>query len=779
MHLNHWQSQIAVGNDGTGFVQSQSPTPNLFRQDRQLSLGEFQEQQVVHQEEQVPPHQVQLHNFESRPLLPTHPPNLSRPDAAMGWNAMAATAASTTHSPGWWISQEISYPNHQSFDRDLSPYTLAKSPWEDTSTTTGPASDIGTGTTSRKRSITTVALDNGNNNADKSTESIEGHTDCDPNNNAKRSIRSERKRELEKQRRLDLNERYNTLITVLSRIEKEDEQRDMQPSNQDEERAQSGSSESDPSEQGNGTEKSPSTTQSETGPQENSARTAAAMTSAARLEHKRLFPTHISSSNRADLIARTVSHLALYGRIRKQQESTIRSLKDKLKEMERNRAENERKLKDIEGYGGGAAAATMAQPLAIPLSATVGDGGKDTTVKSKPELESVDGHSPSPSVESMIVGRQQQQQQQRLYAVYPHAYAVDGCPAILQHDDEGIPVPSGGNVVNGPTTTITPSSSSRIEIIIVCECRAPRSPRRGYSGDDESIDANKPDPRRKPGIGNYTKPKLENMFAAIKAILPVEGEDWDDVADLHAKQYPGRDAESICNKCNRLNQKMAPTGYPNMRWDCCCTSTVQLPPEDTCSDAHPCATLRPPLQAKELKELIDDKAFIVKGEDRYDAERNEFTPPPPPTGAAVTTQPVPLLLGQPTQPTQPEEVTQFEVTTQQSKVAELTPTSTITSSSKKRHYNCKANNKSKMRNDKADEERKIVADEHRKKVLLQTLLAQLTSGGGGGRGVGCTTSPITPQVGTPQVTNVTYAEGKIAAEEGKLKRKVNSLQHRN
>eukprot|EP00536_Pseudo-nitzschia_multiseries_P005382 jgi/Psemu1/12461/gm1.12461_g len=40
------------------------------------------------------------------------------------------------------------------------------------------------------------------------------------------------------------------------------------------------------------------------------------------------------------------------------------------------------------------------------------------------------------------------------------------------------------------------------------------------------------------------------------------------------------------------------------------------------------------------------------------------------------------------------------------------------------------------------------------------------SGGSSGRGL---SGPITPQVTTPQVTNVT--------EGGKLKRKVNSLQH--
>eukprot|EP00536_Pseudo-nitzschia_multiseries_P015924 jgi/Psemu1/44299/gm1.44299_g len=56
---------------------------------------------------------------------------------------------------------------------------------------------------------------------------------------------------------------------------------------------------------------------------------------------------------------------------------------------------------------------------------------------------------------------------------------------------------------------------------------------------------------RKSGIGNYTNKAelLENMFAAIsRAIL--------DVADLHAKKFPGRDADSpIGNKFNRLHHR--------------------------------------------------------------------------------------------------------------------------------------------------------------------------------------------------------------------------------
>eukprot|EP00536_Pseudo-nitzschia_multiseries_P001195 jgi/Psemu1/2718/gm1.2718_g len=146
---------------------------------------------------------------------------------------------------------------------------------------------------------------------------------------------------------------------------------------------------------------------------------------------------------------------------------------------------------------------------------------------------------------------------------------------------------------------------------------------------------------RKAGIGNYTKPELENL-----------------------------------NKYIRLYRKKMPTGDLIKLWDV--------------------------KQAKEIKYLIGDRASILNGEERFDLETGEFVPadddqepsdPPPiplcqPTQLTqATTQstqgtPPALLLGQPTQPTQIDEVT------------ELTSTSTIsggvtTSSNKKRAYNCK------------------------------------------------------------------------------------------
>eukprot|EP00536_Pseudo-nitzschia_multiseries_P004067 jgi/Psemu1/9171/gm1.9171_g len=106
---------------------------------------------------------------------------------------------------------------------------------------------------------------------------------------------------------------------------------------------------------------------------------------------------------------------------------------------------------------------------------------------------------------------------------------------------------------------------------------------------------------RKAGIGNYTKAKLENMFAAIRAILPCGREDWDNVADVHAEKFPGRDTESIRNKFNRLHRKKAPTGNPTMRWGI--------------------------KEAKELFQMIGDKACIIDGEDIYEIETDDFTPP--------------------------------------------------------------------------------------------------------------------------------------------------------
>eukprot|EP00536_Pseudo-nitzschia_multiseries_P001090 jgi/Psemu1/2468/gm1.2468_g len=46
---------------------------------------------------------------------------------------------------------------------------------------------------------------------------------------------------------------------------------------------------------------------------------------------------------------------------------------------------------------------------------------------------------------------------------------------------------------------------------------------------------------RKAGIGNYTRAELVNMFAAIRAVMPAGTDDWDDVTDLHAEKFPGRD----------------------------------------------------------------------------------------------------------------------------------------------------------------------------------------------------------------------------------------------
>eukprot|EP00536_Pseudo-nitzschia_multiseries_P014811 jgi/Psemu1/40201/gm1.40201_g len=169
---------------------------------------------------------------------------------------------------------------------------------------------------------------------------------------------------------------------------------------------------------------------------------------------------------------------------------------------------------------------------------------------------------------------------------------------------------------------------------------------------------------RKAGIGNYTKPELENLFRCLRSILPIGPEEWDAVASLHAEKYPGRDTDSIRNKYIRLYRKKMPTGDPIKSWDV--------------------------KQAKEIKYLIGDRASILNGEERLDLKTGEFVPadddeepfdPPPiplcqPTqltqattqstqGTTQSTQGTPpaLLLGQPTQPTQIDEVTELTSTT--------------------------------------------------------------------------------------------------------------------
>lgn len=79
-----------------------------------------------------------------------------------------------------------------------------------------------------------------------------------------------------------------------------------------------------------------------------SAEATAAIIMAARKEFKKKFPCFISPSNRADLIARTVSHLGRFGDIHLQQRDTIRVLQKKLDAINAAKEESLASLQHIE-----------------------------------------------------------------------------------------------------------------------------------------------------------------------------------------------------------------------------------------------------------------------------------------------------------------------------------------------------------------------------------------------------------------------------------------------
>jgi hypothetical protein len=160
---------------------------------------------------------------------------------------------------------------------------------------------------------------------------------------------------------------------------------------------------------------------------------------------------------------------------------------------------------------------------------------------------------------------------------------------------------------------------------------------------------------RRTGRTNYTREEMTNFLDIMEGVLPIGGEEWDEVFQQHSVLYPGRDINSLRRKYGALYRKGIPTGDPN------------CPPEVR--------------QAKRVKYKIGDKANIGDGEEEYDLEGGTFAPnnddeddedadapppvPPPfePAGDGV--------LAQRTPPTQTQTQTQEDVS-----VARTPPPST-------------------------------------------------------------------------------------------------------
>jgi hypothetical protein len=126
------------------------------------------------------------------------------------------------------------------------------------------------------------------------------------------------------------------------------------------------------------------------------------------------------------------------------------------------------------------------------------------------------------------------------------------------------------------------------------------------------------------GIG-WKRPELEFLLQLIEERLPVGGEEWAKVAELHDKEYPEnkRDKDCIKRKYSKLYLTKMPTGDPSCPW-----------------------SVR---RAKSINEQIKRKCDITEGnsdaesdeddddadEDYEDAKENEDEPADGETAAAV------------------------------------------------------------------------------------------------------------------------------------------------
>ena len=62
----------------------------------------------------------------------------------------------------------------------------------------------------------------------------------------------------------------------------------------------------------------------------------------------------------------------------------------------------------------------------------------------------------------------------------------------------------------------------------------------------------------------FTKTELENLNEVISQLLPIGGEEWEEVANLHSQQYPEhqRDAVNLRRKFKEMYNARIPTGDP-------------------------------------------------------------------------------------------------------------------------------------------------------------------------------------------------------------------------
>ena len=402
LHQQHQrQSQMSSlsRNDfissGSNPVKGYSIDPNLFHQHQQ-------EQQHLQQ-------QAQLQNFQfQRAVLPNdhqrqHPAvvgasaaNFGSMSGALRQRQQHLLASAASCNPSIWGVPELAPHNDDS-------------------------------TTGRKRGIASVQGEITN----------PGSSNWNPSKaNPKQAQRSEKKREQEKQRRCDLNEKFAALIHVVKRIENEEEdverkrheeamrkrKAEQEAKELEEQQGQAknsnrangeGNEEDEGSENGSGdNDAATSSTENARKKQKvdnkdiDSLSSTAEMISTERRDFKRRFPCFISPSNRSNLVARAVSHLLKYSKIRKKLNDDLDAMRKKVDKVRRGSTESEEKLNEI-NFVGAMPTPSTSNPMIMP----VGDNSEDTDSAEKPLADKAS--LPSSTTVSKDDELQQLQQQQQ------------------------------------------------------------------------------------------------------------------------------------------------------------------------------------------------------------------------------------------------------------------------------------------------------------------------------------------------------------------------------
>ena len=380
--------------------------PNQFHQ-RLKEQQEFQLKLQLQQDKHMKQQQSKPQNDHTQNMLPTHQAYQqqigplgrfeSMADPRLRQNHEVASANSCTPDiwgvppPGAQLSQQ---------HRNLSEKELTPSRFENTSSNNG----VNPSQTDSKTAVS------GRN------------TELQKNKDPKRALRSERKREQEKQRRFDLNEKFTALIEVVKRIETEDDEIERKKQQDQEEKLKTTST----------TEKTIADSQANKnkkrgrnqrnvkdaeGPNNNieedfhqqpetskkkqkvdmlssSEISTAVVISAARCDFRRRFPCFISSSNRSDLIARAISHLVRFGFMRNKLCDDIDAMREELRDVKRANNESEYKLQQM---GGGNNFGMMKTPPMNQMYAEDNQSGGVTADFKKPisTSDNIENQSPS------------------------------------------------------------------------------------------------------------------------------------------------------------------------------------------------------------------------------------------------------------------------------------------------------------------------------------------------------------------------------------------------